>query len=38
MEIDLLLCTFYELENTKCSCIDCGIVACNICAVSVENI
>ena len=37
MEIDLPLCTFCELKNTKYICIDCGIVVCNVCAVSVES-
>ena len=37
METDLPLCTFCELKNTKYICIDCGIVVCNVCAVSVES-
>ena len=37
MEIDLLLCTFCESRNTKYSCIDCGVVVCNMCVVSVES-
>ena len=37
MEIDLLLYTFCELKNTKYRCIDCGIVVCNVCAVSAES-
>ena len=37
MEIDLRLCTFSELKNTKYSYIECGIVVCNVCAVSVKS-
>ena len=37
MEIDLRLCTFCELKNTKYSYIECGIVVCNVCAVSVKS-
>lgn len=37
MVTDSLVCTFCELNNTKYSCIECGIVVCNVCAVSVEE-
>ena len=37
MVTDLLVCTFCELNNTKYNCIECGIVVCNVCTVSVEE-
>ena len=37
MEIDLLLCPFCDLKNTKYSCIDCGIIVCNVYPVSVGS-
>ena len=37
MVTDLLVCTFCELKNTKYNCIECGIVVCNVCTVSVEE-
>lgn len=37
MGIDLPLSIFCEFKNTKYSCIDCGIVVCNVYAVSVKS-
>lgn len=37
MVTDSLVCTFCELNNTKYNCIECGIVVCNVSAVSVKE-